>query len=71
MADSVAYIFQPTHYVHSEDQLGTDMFSKSTHDKASAEFRSRNAAWRRDLKAMNDDTNRLLFNYDSNDPYLH
>jgi hypothetical protein len=47
------------------------MFGKATNRKASAEFRSRQAAWRRDLEAMNDDTNRLLFNYDKNDPYIH
>lgn len=71
MSDSVAYVFQPTHYVHSDDKWGTDMFSKATNDKAAAEFRSRQAAWRRDLESMNDDSNRLFFNYDQNDPYLH
>gem|GEM_PF-5694885 len=71
MSDSVAYIVQPTHYVHSDDEWGTDMFGKATNRKASAEFRSRQAAWRRDLEAMNDDTNRLLFNYDKNNPYIH
>ena len=71
MSDSVAYLSQPTHYVHSEDEWGTDMFGKSTNDRVSAEFRFRQAAWRRDLESMHDDTNRLFFNYDKNDPYLH
>ena len=71
MSDGISYVVQGGNYVHSEDPYGRDMFDHETLEKVADEFNVRETAFKRDMSSVYDDTNRLFFNYDKDNPHNH